>query len=136
MSANPKFLEATAHVDDAAVHPLPNSRKVHITGSRPDLRVPMREITQAETPATFGAEKNPPLYVYDTSGAYTDPAARIDIRAGLAPLRERWIRSAATPRCWTRLRPSSAGSASPTRSSPSCASTSSACRAAPGTAPA
>ncbi len=91
MSANPKFLEATAHVDDAAVHPLPNSRKVHITGSRPDLRVPMREITQAETPATFGAEKNPPLYVYDTSGAYTDPAARIDIRAGLAPLRERWI---------------------------------------------
>jgi phosphomethylpyrimidine synthase len=91
MSANPKFLAATAHVDDAAVQPLPNSRKVHVTGSRPDLRVPMREITQADTPAALGAEKNPPLYVYDTSGAYTDPAARIDIRTGLAPLRERWI---------------------------------------------
>ena len=91
MSANLKFLAATAHVDDAAVQPLPNSRKVHVAGSRPDVRVPMREITQAVTPAAFGAEKNPPLHVYDTSGAYTDPAARIDIRAGLAPLRERWI---------------------------------------------
>ncbi len=56
MVANPKFLAATAHVDEAAVQPLPNSRKVYIQGSRPDLRVPMREITQADTPASFGAE--------------------------------------------------------------------------------
>src|SRR3982751_2379279 len=79
MNANPKFLAATAHVDDAAVHPLPNSRKVYIGA----LRVPMREITQ-----TAG---NPPITVYDTSGPYTDPDARIDIRSGLAPLREKWI---------------------------------------------
>ena len=91
MNANPKFLSATAHVDEAAVKSLPNSRKVYVEGSRPDLRVPMREISQSDTPAEMGAEKNPPIYVYDTSGPYTDPAAKIDIRSGLAPLREKWI---------------------------------------------
>jgi len=40
----------------------------------------------------MGAEKNPPLFVYDTSGPYTDPAIQIDIRSGLAPLRQKWIR--------------------------------------------
>jgi phosphomethylpyrimidine synthase len=83
MNANPKFLAATAHVDDAAIQPLPNSRKVHIG----PLRVPMREITQSGG--------NPPLYVYDTSGPYTDPDARIDIRRGLPALREAWIASRA-----------------------------------------
>jgi phosphomethylpyrimidine synthase len=79
MNANPKFLAATAHVDDAAIQALPNSRKVYV-GS---LRVPMREITQ-----TGG---NPPLMVYDTSGPYSDPAAKIDIRKGLSAFRQRWI---------------------------------------------
>ncbi len=91
MNANPKFLSATAQVDQAAVKSLPNSRKVYVEGSRPDIRVPMREISQSDTPAGMGAEKNPPIYVYDTSGPYTDPAVKIDIRSGLAPLREKWI---------------------------------------------
>jgi phosphomethylpyrimidine synthase len=91
MNANPKFLSATAHVDEAAVKPLPNSRKVYVEGSRPDIQVPMREIVQSDTPASFGAEKNPPIYVYDTSGPYTDPQAKIDVRAGLPALREKWI---------------------------------------------
>jgi len=91
MNANDQFFARDAHVDDAAVQPLPNSRKIYIEGSRPDLRVPMREIAQADTPASFGAEVNPPLAVYDTSGPYTDPAAKIDIRSGLAPLRAGWI---------------------------------------------
>ena len=91
MNANPKFLSATAQVDEAAVKSLPNSRKVYVEGSRPDICVPMREISQSDTPAGMGAEKNPPIYVYDTSGPYTDPAAKIDIRSGLAPLREKWI---------------------------------------------
>jgi phosphomethylpyrimidine synthase len=91
MVANPKFLAATARVDEAAVQPLPNSRKIYVTGSRPDLRVPMREIRQADTPASFGAEANPPIFVYDTSGPYTDPQARIDIRQGLPALRQAWI---------------------------------------------
>src|SRR3954464_16054195 len=79
MNANPKFLAATAHVDDAAIQPLPCSRKIYLGA----LRVPLREITQT------GA--NPPIYVYDTSGPYTDPDARIDIRKGLAALRDSWI---------------------------------------------
>jgi phosphomethylpyrimidine synthase len=91
MNANPKFIAATAHVDAAAVQPLPNSRKVYVQGSRSDIQVPMREVSQADTPASFGAEKNPPIYVYDTSGPYTDPGAKIDIRNGLAPLRAEWI---------------------------------------------
>jgi len=96
MNANPQFLAPkfsadSAHVDAAAVKPLPNSRKVYVQGSRPDLLVPMREISQAETPASMGAEVNPPIYVYDCSGPYTDPAVKIDIRSGLAALREGWI---------------------------------------------
>jgi phosphomethylpyrimidine synthase len=91
MNANPQFLAATATVDEAAIQPLPNSRKMYVQGSRPDIRVPMREISQSDTPASFGAEKNPPVFVYDTSGPYTDPAAKIDIRSGLPALRAAWI---------------------------------------------
>jgi phosphomethylpyrimidine synthase len=91
MNANDQFFARDAHVDSAAVAPLPASRKIFVEGSRPDLRVPMREITQSETPAMFGSETNPPIVVYDTSGPYTDPAATIDIRKGLAPLRAGWI---------------------------------------------
>src|SRR5260221_11487301 len=91
MNANPKFLAETARVDDAAVKPMPNSRKVYVEGSRSDLLVPMREIVQSDTPASFGAEKNPPIFVYDTSGPYTDPQARIDVRQGLFAPRTKWI---------------------------------------------
>ncbi|MFY9314599.1 MAG: phosphomethylpyrimidine synthase ThiC [Burkholderiales bacterium] len=91
MNANPKFLAATAHVDDAAVKPLPNSRKVYVSNLRGDLRVPMREVSQSDTPSMFGGEKNPPITVYDCSGPYTDSAAKIDIRSGLPALREKWI---------------------------------------------
>jgi phosphomethylpyrimidine synthase len=91
MNANPKFLSADAVVDAAAIAPLPNSRKFYVTGSRPDIRVPMREITQSDTNESFGSEKNPPVYVYDTSGAYSDPDATIDIRSGLPALRQGWI---------------------------------------------
>jgi phosphomethylpyrimidine synthase len=91
MNANPRFLASTAQVDGAAIQPLPASRKVYVTGTRADVRVPMREITQSDTPAGFGGEQNAPLFVYDTSGPYTDPAVRIDIRAGLPALREKWI---------------------------------------------
>ncbi|MGE5669774.1 MAG: phosphomethylpyrimidine synthase ThiC, partial [Betaproteobacteria bacterium] len=91
MNANDQFFARDAKVDSAAVAPLPASRKIYVEGSRPDLRVPMREISQSETPASFGSERNPPIVVYDTSGPYTDPAARIDIRRGLPPLRAPWI---------------------------------------------
>ncbi|MGE5769173.1 MAG: phosphomethylpyrimidine synthase ThiC, partial [Betaproteobacteria bacterium] len=91
MNATEQFLAANAHVDEAAVQPLPNSRKVYIEGSRRDIRVPMREIAQSDTPTGMGGEKNPPIYVYDCSGLYSDPAVRIDIRSGLPAMRQRWI---------------------------------------------
>ncbi len=71
--------------------PLAGSRKIHITGSRRDLLVPMREITLSATPTLDGSEENPPLVVYDTSGPYTDNHAQIDIRQGLPALRTGWI---------------------------------------------
>ncbi|BBD78053.1 phosphomethylpyrimidine synthase ThiC [Hydrogenophilus thermoluteolus] len=89
---NAPFDARLAKPDTAAVQPFPNSRKIYVTGSRSDIRVPMREIHQAPTPLPGGGfEPNPPIFVYDTSGPYTDPDARIDIRQGLPPLRAGWI---------------------------------------------
>lgn len=89
---NPKhFSNTTAHVDAAAVKPLPNSRKIYVQGSRADIQVPMREIRQSDTDTSQGVEKNPPIWVYDTSGPYSDPSTKIDIRSGLPALREKWI---------------------------------------------
>jgi phosphomethylpyrimidine synthase len=69
----------------------PASEKIYVQGSRPDIRVPMRKITLSDTPAHFGAEKNPPLYVYDTSGVYTDPNVEVDLKKGLGSVRAAWI---------------------------------------------
>lgn len=51
------FSSATATVDQAAVKPLPNSRKIYVQGSRPDIQVPMREIRQTDTMTNSGVEK-------------------------------------------------------------------------------
>ena len=92
MSAKPDhFLSQTASVDAAAIEPFPNSRKVYIQGSRADIRVPMREISQNKTSSQSGSEDNPAIWVYDTSGPYTDPHARVDLRQGLPALRAGWI---------------------------------------------
>ena len=86
-----KFLNETAEVDAGATQPFAKSRKIYVEGSRPDIRVPFREISLSDTPSAFGAEKNPPVVVYDTSGPYTDPDVKIDIRNGLPALRAGWI---------------------------------------------
>ena len=92
MSAVPEeFVRRTEALAEEATRPFARSRKIYVEGSRPDLRVPMREISLTDTPALFGAEQNPAHHVYDTSGPYTDPAAKIDLLKGLAPLRARWI---------------------------------------------
>ncbi|MDX1695642.1 MAG: phosphomethylpyrimidine synthase ThiC [Ketobacteraceae bacterium] len=90
-ASSEEFLSQNAKVDEQSVQPFPNSRKIYLEGSRPGIRVPMREITLSDTPTDFGGEKNPPVYVYDTSGPYTDPQASIDIRKGLADIRTQWI---------------------------------------------
>jgi phosphomethylpyrimidine synthase len=91
-------LHAAEEVHDRAhelasemTEPLPGSRRVYVEGSRPDIRVPMREIQQADTPSLFGEEENPAIYVYDPSGPYTDPDVDVDVRKGIAPLRAAWI---------------------------------------------
>jgi phosphomethylpyrimidine synthase len=87
----PKFVGDTAEIDPDTKIPFANSRKVYIQGSRPDIQVPFREISLSDTPSQFGAEKNPPVMVYDTSGVYTDPNVNVDIRNGLPALRAAWI---------------------------------------------
>ena len=74
----------------------PNSRRIFIQGSRPDIRVPLREIQLADTfvGGTKDApqfEPNEPVPVYDTSGPYGEEAAPIDVRRGLPRLREAWV---------------------------------------------
>ncbi|GJM05386.1 MAG: phosphomethylpyrimidine synthase [marine bacterium B5-7] len=92
MSAIPdSILSNTATVDKKAVEAIPNSKKIHVVGSRPDIRVPMREISCSPTQTQNGLEENTPITVYDTSGPYTDPTVAIDIRKGLQPLRAQWV---------------------------------------------
>src|SRR5438874_268660 len=74
-----------------AIEAFPSSHKVYITGPRPDIRVPVREISLSPTNGRHGLEPNPPLRVYDTSGPYTDPEQNPDIHHGLAALRRPWI---------------------------------------------
>src|SRR5690606_14269383 len=92
MNAVPASLQQqTDQLSESVTRPIPGSRKIFVEGSRADLRVPMREIALAQTPTLFGGEDNPPVTVYDTSGPYTDPDARIDLSHGLPALRARWI---------------------------------------------
>ena len=71
-------------VDDqpATSDPFPGSRKTYLTGSRPDLRVPVREVVLSTGDT---------VVLYDTSGPYTDPGLRSDVRLGLPALRAPWI---------------------------------------------
>ncbi|MFO0597458.1 MAG: phosphomethylpyrimidine synthase ThiC [Myxococcaceae bacterium] len=89
-------------VDDAALQkitraPFPQSSKVYVGGVKhPSLRVPMREITQSDTKHADGrVTHNPAITVYDTSGPFSDPTVDIDLRRGLAPVREGWVRARA-----------------------------------------
>lgn len=87
----PAIHDETAQLAAEMTQPLPGSTKIYVAGSRPDMQVPFREILQDDTPALFGVEKNPPIHVYDTSGPYTDPNIDVDVRKGIARIREAWI---------------------------------------------
>ncbi|MFC1603221.1 phosphomethylpyrimidine synthase ThiC [Pseudomonadota bacterium] len=92
MSAIPEeFVRKTARLSEESTRPFPGSKKVYVQGSRPDIQVPMREISQSDTGGIFGVEKNPPIPVYDTSGPYTDPNVEIDLLRGLPDVRDAWI---------------------------------------------
>lgn len=89
MSKKQPFAAEEARADKMALAPLSGSRKTYITAGR--VKVPMREITLSPTTTKDGSRPNAPFLVYDTSGPYSDPAAKIDIRQGLPKLREGWI---------------------------------------------
>jgi len=90
MSAVRKEITADS-ANSVRIDSYPASEKVYLPGSRPDIRVPMRKINLSDTPAHFGVEKNPPLYVYDTSGVYTDPNVDVNLHKGLGSIRAAWI---------------------------------------------
>ncbi len=71
--------------------PFPGSSKVYIGGKAHHIHVPMRQIQLSPTKTEKGDEVNAPFAVYDTSGPYTDPTVKIDLRRGLNPLRRDWI---------------------------------------------
>ncbi len=77
--------------DKETLEPFPASKKVYVKGSKPDIKVPMREVVQTPTQTKEGEEINPPILIYDTSGPYTDPNSEIDLSKGLVPLRTNWI---------------------------------------------
>ncbi|OVE81910.1 phosphomethylpyrimidine synthase ThiC [bacterium M21] len=90
--ANDAFNNTDAQADNDALQPFPNSEKVYVTGSRDDIRVPMRKVSQSPSPTNTSSEPdNPPIYIYDTSGLYTDPTQTVDVRKGLPALRQQWI---------------------------------------------
>ncbi|MFT4272895.1 MAG: phosphomethylpyrimidine synthase ThiC [Pantoea sp.] len=88
--------QAQEFIDSLQGTAFPNSKRIWITGSRDDIRVPMREIQLSPT-LTGGSKDNPqyeanePVPVYDTAGAYGDPYASIDVHQGLSKLRANWI---------------------------------------------
>ncbi|MCW8888142.1 MAG: phosphomethylpyrimidine synthase ThiC, partial [Gammaproteobacteria bacterium] len=92
MSAIPEdFLHRTAKLSEAVTQPFPQSKKIYIEGSRPDIRVPMREISLSETHSTDKPEPNLPITVYDTSGPFSDPNIDVDLMKGMPDVRSNWI---------------------------------------------
>jgi phosphomethylpyrimidine synthase len=92
MNAIPEtFVKKTAKLSEEVTQPFSNSRKIYVEGSRPDIRVGMREIMQDDTVNSMGTEENPPIPVYDTSGPFTDPEVNIDLMKGIPDVRTNWI---------------------------------------------
>jgi len=92
MSAIPEeFQQRTAKLSQEVTRPFPNATKIYVQGSRPDLRVPMREIAQSPTAGMLGEEENPPITVYDTSGPFSDPDIEVDLMKGMPDVRSAWI---------------------------------------------
>ena len=96
MSAIPEdFQQNAAKLSEEVTQPFSASKKIYIEGSRPDIRVPMREVectpTEVGNRENGGVEENPPITIYDTSGPYTDPNVSINLLQGLPDVRASWI---------------------------------------------
>src|SRR4026207_618246 len=95
MKGSPMTPNGQATAPGITTQPFPASRKIFVKGRDPAVRVPMREITLTPTKSMNGGAPvpNEPIVVYDTSGPYTDPSVKIDLRTGLSALRRDWILS-------------------------------------------
>ena len=95
MARNQLTVDLTDLAQKITTAPFPNSKKVYLTGSRADIRVPFREIAQTDTLVInkdeTQATANPPIRIYDTSGPFTDADYQVNVRKGLPRLREQWI---------------------------------------------
>ena len=87
----PQDVHSAAAALNATIQPFPASQKVYVEGSRPDIRVPFRKVSQSATRTRDGDVANPDIHVYDVSGPYTDPAQSCDLNRGLPALRAGWI---------------------------------------------
>lgn len=85
------LLSQTTQLSSEALQPFSGSRKIYVTGSRPDVRVPMREVALTDTLTPNGSQPNDPVQIYDTTGLYSDISANIDLQKGLPAIRETWI---------------------------------------------
>ena len=90
MNQTSETLTRLSTVNQAFIEPLPNSTKIFVEGSHPDIQVPMREIHLTDTIGDL-AEVNEPIHIYDTSGPYTDPSKTINFREGVERIRHKWI---------------------------------------------
>ena len=79
------------NIQQTASSQFKNSEKVYLSGSTKDIRVPMRKITQTSLKTSEGEEKQPPIFVYDSSGPYTDPEVSFNIKEGL-PSSRTWLK--------------------------------------------
>ena len=81
-------------IENIDVNSYPGSEKVYIDGELHPIKVAMRRVNLMPTVRIVDGEKltrqNAPVYVYDTSGVYTDPAVKVDINEGLPRIREEW----------------------------------------------
>ncbi|MBL8617745.1 MAG: phosphomethylpyrimidine synthase ThiC [Deltaproteobacteria bacterium] len=72
--------------------PFPKSQKIYVPGVIfPELRVPMRQISQSPTRGRSGLVENDPVVVYDTSGPFSDPNVELDVHRGIPRVRAPWI---------------------------------------------
>jgi len=122
MNAKPEhFLDKISQLDTTTRQYFPNSRKVYVTGTREDIRVPMREIALSDTETEKGREPNAPVRVYDTSGAYTDSEVAINLREGFQRCVHHGSKHGEIPNNWKRSVPPMARPGQRMQAPPTCA---------------
>ncbi len=95
MSATEKIdlISQTKKLGEAVTRPFPRSKKIFVQGSNESIQVGMREVSCDDTSSSIGAEQNPEIPIYDTSGPLTDPDVDVDLANGIPRIRDEWIQA-------------------------------------------